>query len=358
MSEAAAPSGSVRFSDNNLDFVRLLAAMQVAVVHAKESFGVTVPLAVEFLLDAFPGVPIFFFLSGLLIYRSFENAGGLGPFALNRALRLLPALWSCVLLSLASVLATGYPLGEVPTARLVAWLAGQMTIVQFWNPSWLRDYGVGVVNGSLWTIAVEIQFYALTPLLWWIGRRTGHGARVLPWLALAAVTANVAYLALPRPVAESLPGRLAMVSFAPWVYMFILGAVVATWPAVIAAAVARPLWQWIALYLGVALATQAAGLPLGNRVHPLLVAALVPLVLNVGWARPGLAERVLHGNDISYGAYIYHMPVINVVLETGRLTAWSAVAGSLAATVLLASLSWRVVERPALRLKTRTLRPV
>ncbi len=358
MSAPAAPSANARFRDNNLDLLRLLAALQVAVVHAKESFRVTVPGAVEFVLDAFPGVPIFFFLSGLLIYRSYEHAGGLRPFAVNRALRLFPALWTCVLVSLGSVVATGYSLADVPWSRLLAWLAGQMTIVPFWNPAWLRAYGVGVVNGSLWTIAVELQFYALTPLLWWLVRRRGDGARTLPVLALLASAANVAYLALPRTVAESLPGRLAMVSFVPWVYMFILGAVVSTRPALIAAVTARPLWQWLALYGVLAGATRAAGLPLGNHVHPLLVLSLVPVVLHIGWARPGLAERWLHGDDISYGAYIYHMPVINVLLQTGALAAWPAVGVALAVTVGLAFTSWRLVERPALRLKTRSLRSV
>lgn len=346
------------FRANNLDLLRLIAAMQVAVVHAKESFEVEVPEVVEFLLDAFPGVPVFFFLSGLLIYRSYANAGGLGSFAMNRALRLLPALWTCVLVAFVSVLATGYPLADVGVARIAMWLAAQMSIVQFWNPSWLREYGVGVVNGSLWTIAVEIQFYALTPVLAWAVARSRDGARTL--LATAGVfgLANLAYLALPRDLATSLAGRLAMVSFAPWFYMFVLGAWVATRPALIAWVVARPLSAWLGIYVALAAVTRTVGLPLGNMVHPVLVLALIPVVLQVGFARPGLAERWLRGHDISYGAYIYHMPVINVLLETGVLDRWGAVAATLVLTVVLAFASWRIVERPALRLKRRTLRPV
>jgi peptidoglycan/LPS O-acetylase OafA/YrhL len=357
-SRAGASESTIRFRDNNLDLLRLVAAMQVAVVHSKESFGVELPSVVEFLLDAFPGVPVFFFLSGLLIYRSYGNAGGLAQFALNRGLRLLPALWTCVLLSLLSVWATGYALEGAGIWKILIWLTGQMTFVQFYNPSWLRDYGVGVVNGSLWTIAVEIQFYALTPLLWRSVQSARGGARTLLVLAAVFALGNLAYISLPRDVSDGLAGRLMMVSFVPWFYMFVLGAAVAMRPELIEASLSRPLWQWLSVYVLLAGATRALGLPLGNLVNPALVAALIPVVLHAGFARPGLAARWLHGSDISYGAYIYHMPVINVVLATGALVAWPAVFATLACTVILAALSWRVVERPALRLKRRTLRPV
>ena len=51
---------------NNFDLIRLFAASQVAITHASEHLGFNHPIidAIAFL----PGVPIFFFISGFLIY--------------------------------------------------------------------------------------------------------------------------------------------------------------------------------------------------------------------------------------------------------------------------------------------------
>ena len=49
------------------------------------------------------------------------------------------------------------------------------------HPDFLRGYGVGVLNGSLWTIPVELQFYALVPLIYWslsLRARTGTVAPI------------------------------------------------------------------------------------------------------------------------------------------------------------------------------------
>lgn len=40
-----------------------------------------------------------------------------------------------------------------------------MSFVQFYNPDWLRGFGTGVLNGSLWSIPVELQYYVLLPFL-------------------------------------------------------------------------------------------------------------------------------------------------------------------------------------------------
>lgn len=48
-----------------------------------------------------------------------------------------------------------------------------MTAFQFYTGGWLRGYGVGVPNGALWTITVDIQFYIVSIFLakWLKGRR-------------------------------------------------------------------------------------------------------------------------------------------------------------------------------------------
>jgi peptidoglycan/LPS O-acetylase OafA/YrhL len=87
--------------------------------------------------------------------------------------------------------------------------------------------------------------------------------------------------------------------------------------------------------------------------RPLLAA----VVLAGAFTRHELAARLLRGHDISYGLYLWHMIVINALVELGLLGAWRHVALAAVLAVLAAMLSWRLVERPALSLKRRPVRP-
>ena len=78
---------------NNFDLIRLAAALQVAFIHAVADLGVAAPWPLRPIAEWFPGVPIFFFISGFLISKSFEKednlkyeaeaALGIGKAALN-----------------------------------------------------------------------------------------------------------------------------------------------------------------------------------------------------------------------------------------------------------------------------------
>ena len=173
---------------NNFDLIRLFAASQVSITHIAATLGVeNSALSV---LGLFPGVPIFFFVSGYLIYGSYEqskkNANENLNFFIKRCLRLYPALWLCFLLSITSIWTSGY-LSKVDFSMFdfIIWTITQNTIFQFYNPDFMRGYGVGVVNGSLWTISVELQFYFLTPFIFYLFNKFRLSSVILLVLFLA-----------------------------------------------------------------------------------------------------------------------------------------------------------------------------
>jgi len=337
-------------STNNFDLIRLLAALQVMLKHALVHLGFDGPWTE--LLGLFPGVPVFFFISGFLIFQSFHNSSSARQFAVNRLLRIYPALVVCFAVAVGLVLATGYmPASRLARADFAAWAAAQLTLFQIYNWEALRGFGVGALNGSLWTIAVELQFYLLTPLLAW----AVTSGRQAIWMLLLAigVAANLAM----QPGATAFGPKLYSVSAPPWFYMFMLGAWLST----------RPDWQarlqrapWLALLLGYA-AVGGVGHWLGwrvtgNEINPLSYVLLAALVYRLAFTRPETSRRLLGPNDISYGVYIYHMPVINMLVHAGWVGRPADVAIASAATVALAILSWLAIERPALRLKRAALR--
>jgi len=63
----------------------------------------------------------------------------------------------------------------------------------------------------------------------------------------------------------------------------------------------------------------------------------------------------LNSNDISYGVYLYHIPLLNLLLFH-RIIGVAGFIVLLAMTLAAAMLSWRVIEKPALALKHYSLR--
>ena len=364
---ATAQPEAFRFSENNFDLIRLVAALEVAVRHCYVHLvSERLPAWLEYPLSLVPGVPIFFFLSGYLISRAWERSPSTSDYFRNRALRLFPALWACVALSVVILFASGY-LATVQWSPLgiTAWIACQGTVVQFWNPGFLREFGTGAVNGSLWSISVEIQFYVATCVAYTLLRRLSPVRITIALAVLAAAFSlfNVfgglieeQLVTLPR---GELLQKAYKVTLLPWFFMFLLGAVAQRTSGLFVPALIQYRWSVVAMYVGALLLDfHAWGMPTGNEIPAYLVPLMGCMVLTAAYWRPGIAERLLRRNDISYGVYIHHMPLVNLLLYLGPTgpvgSFWLALTG----TIALATLSWRFVERPFLRRKRSALRSV
>ena len=94
-----------KLRNNNFDLIGLFAALQVAIIHtiAHLDLDIHIPL-----LEYFPGIPIFFFVSGFLINLSFERLGSYGE-----VYHLVVALVAIFILSLIS-----WKFVEKPALRL------------------------------------------------------------------------------------------------------------------------------------------------------------------------------------------------------------------------------------------------
>ncbi len=212
----------------------------------------------------------------------------------------------------------------------------------------------------------RLSFYVTLPLVYrWILSRTARTGNVV----LVAIAMASFVIWDVNSVAElthnTLWLKLLRVSPIPNVHMFLVGLLLQRNYVRVAPWVEGKLAMWFVAYVGLMLLQKRAfgGTLAVEHVAP----NLLPLARDQGTARllrdsfafsaRGVSRRILRGNDISYGLYIYHALVMNLFLHlhlTGRPIYFFAAA---ACAVSMGALSWKVVEAPALRLKSQVRRP-
>ncbi len=344
-----------------LDGIRALAVLVVLGYH----------LGLPHLAGGLLGVGVFFTLSGFLITRilltSWSRTGTLElrRFWLHRARRLLPALALVLVVVLAGTALTdpgaiAERWGETWSAA--AYVANWHTIAE--GESYFERFvGPGPLD-HLWSLSVEEQFYLIWPVVLLVALR-GFGMRrrslvlltagiTAVSFALLAVLANPgfdhtrAYEGTDTRAGGILVGallalaweRLVKVSHLPDVRAGvqaagILGLVGIAWLVTSTDDYSMQLYSYGLLLLSLCSAALVAAVAIPGSLlgRPLGVAPL-------RW----LGER-------SYGIYLWQLPVIaflpTAVLEESRL-AWSLLLT--ATTLVLAELSWRLVEDPVRRL--------
>lgn len=327
---------------NNLEWLRLIFALQVLFVHAGEHLNLPMPNFIHH----FPGVPAFFFVSGFLIYASYLNAPGRIYYE-NRFLRLIPALIAVTMGGVAIALAArGISDLKENFSQYFIWFLAQITLGQAYNPSLFRDIGVGVINGSLWSITVEVLFYFSIPVIVFLEKKRKE---IVIWLMLFTfITYFVGPDLLSRKIyrEKSIYNFLELTPIA-WGWMFGFGLLCAKHFKAIQQHIHYAPWLIIPLAAMIAFGEGPIFGSVGNRVGIVYFFCYSSLILWIAFYTPYARLPF----DISYGTYIWHMPVINFML----LKSMTGIIPSVVATAILAMASWYLIERPALGLKKKTL---
>jgi peptidoglycan/LPS O-acetylase OafA/YrhL len=197
-----------------LDGLRGLAVLLVLWYHVWEISWLSPPAWLAFLpATGFVGVTLFFFLSGFVISYPFvqaQAAGGPAPswghFAWRRFIKIVPSY----VLSIAVAYALGYAQRQ-PDAAVLPDLATHLLFIHTWFPE-----RFGSINGVLWTLAVEVEFYCIFPLVWWGFRRRPYlcaGAMIaIAWIWRASF-AQCCFHTLFGHYEENLPGYLDIFAF-------------------------------------------------------------------------------------------------------------------------------------------------
>src|SRR5579863_6922611 len=197
-----------------LDGLRGIAVVLVLWYHLWEITWLAPGPMLEFLpATGFISVHLFFFLSGFVISYPFVRATvartaepSWRDFAWRRFIKIVPSY----LLSIAIAYAIGYAQIQ-PNASTVPDLVTHLLFIHTWFPD-----RYGTIDGVLWTLAVEVEFYLIFPLIWWCFKRQ-------PWLTAAAMIAiawawraymaQCCYVTLFEQWEENVPGYLDIFAF-------------------------------------------------------------------------------------------------------------------------------------------------
>ena len=361
-----------------LDAMRAVGSIAVLLTHVGFQTGMTVNTslgAVVARLDI--GVALFFGLSGLLLVLPWADTAFLPDptpstrsYLWRRALRILPAYWIAVVAALAL-------LPDNDNASPATWVSN-LLLVQIYSPGLIAP---GLTQ--MWSLATEVAFYLCLPLiaagLVRLARRWGLPGALVGALALGLVgLAWIAWVQTTDAV-DSGVATLWLPGYLPWFGVGLaLGFVVAAHRAGQGGAVARTLhgmarapWSVWAVALGVFLVSstpmagprglaefRSPGEALTKTALYALVVALILVPATFG--SQGVAHRILVSapmrwlGRISYGIFLWHLIVLAFAFQalhifyfTGEFAKVAAV--TLTGSIVLAQLSWALVEQPIQR---------
>lgn len=352
---AEAQPGPPRLSDvlehtnNNFNTVRLLAALSVVVSH---SFLLVVGQTFAEPLSSTPytlgqhAVNVFFVLSGLMLSRSFAIQPNWQTFGIARALRIFPGLFVCAALvawilgpfgtrlSIAEYFHDGHTL-TYPFATLIIFDRAQL------HDMFLSGTHPGEINEPLWTIKYEVFAYVVFAVGMSLGLITKRSVIVLGCLVLAIALT----LASSAPSALSAPPIGSFVRFG---FCFALGIVAYRYRAKV-----KLRWTVAGGLLALAFLTNRT--PAANVIF---IVSFAYAALVLGSIRIPRVTKFTGKTDLSFGLYIYAWPIQQLVLVTAGLAVpvWAHLTISLVLSLLFASLSWGLIEKPALSLKSHLKR--
>lgn len=337
--------------NNNFDAVRLGLSLIVVLAHVGILTGVDEFSEFIYIFNSFFAVKAFFAISGFLVGLSYLSCHSILEYAQKRAYRIFPAyiatIFFCIFVgALVSTLSIDQFLMSPDTRKYFFANLSLLNFLQPTLPGVFTNNLEQVLNGSLWTIKVEVMLYFCIPLLIFLFKKYGSFKTSIFVFLLSIAWVwyfeHVHHGFLGREIARQFPGQLAY---------FIVGLFLALNQKLLPKLKIIALVSFVALFIFEDWRVKLFLDPIGYSSIVLYLATSALRSLDMG-----------KFGDISYGIYLYHFPIIQLLIYYNifQMHAWLGLFLALFCTILMAFLSWHFLEKNFLHrnLKTVTVRGV
>lgn len=332
---------------NNFDFIRVVAAFCVIVSHQFALNGLREPSVLDVHSIGGFGVLLFFSISGYLVSMSWEADPNAFRFLTKRFLRIWPGLAVVIVLAafVLGPLVSNLSLHDYYLHPLIGeYLKNLRFSLRDQLPlSFVGNTLPGAINGSIWTIPIEVKCYALLGLL---GVTTLLRYR---WVIATLTALTVIAYAVVEPRGDRIvavlnwrPEQRFMLEFSLFFFAGVLFHKLD-----VKSSVQRQVWAFALCWSGALIAFAL------HRPFLSLWLAIPITTLLFGTASTAYIKQTGRYGDVSYGLYLYAFPVQQTFfwLYKDKLS-WFTILGLASITTLcFAFASWHLVEKRALRLK-------
>lgn len=290
----------------------------------------------------------FFVLSGFLITSSWLRNPRPREYFVARALRIFPGLWVCLIVVAFVIAPIGVAIQGGSPKKL---LMSTAPIEYVLNNAVLNVYHASIAgtpngvpwphvwDGTLWTLIFELFCYIGVAVAGIIGLLARRWAVPVAFVLAVCLAAVVSYPVFGMQTIPQMIARFAVV--------FLAGMLIHQFRDVLPA-------RWSLVTICMVIAITSALLMPNYRVVGAIPLAYAVIVSGALIRNPRFRLRT----DLSYGVYIYGWPMQQLLVICGLAFlnpfVFAVVAG--AATLPLAALSWFVVEKRAMALKSRFTR--
>lgn len=304
------------------------------------------------------GLVLFFVLSGFLLSRPWfaavldgRDLPDLRRYARARVARIAPAYYAALLGSIGLL----WGLSGTPGLRLppIQEIPLFLVFAQNFSPATVMK-----LNPPMWSLAVEVMFYVLLPVIGWLAVRLPRRRRYQALVPLALLALGVAYNWVVAGLDLGMTASKTLAAMLPYFAAGMLAALALHGRTIRRARRRTMIAGGVALVLADGTLKAAAPAHGVNATEYFSIIRDLPSALGFALVLGGLAVaphgrviggRVLAGmGTISYGFYLWHVPVLMFLRGHGLLPMDPALGTLVALLPALAvsSLSWFALERP------------
>lgn len=337
----------------NISMLRIVLALVLALTH-----GLTALKGIPSThTNLIPVVPVFLFIAGYYIFASYKKRPLPIDFIWTRYFKLLPIILVsvCATLGLLAIGGGARVFSATLLNDIPAWLLGQFSVLQGYYPPGFAETGIAAKNSPMWFISALLIYYISIPVIAAVERWFPH----FVWLIIGL---SLIYYTMQSGIVSTSAGvRATITTGIDWAGAHQANPVL---KAALSAGSNALFFAWM-FYAGcLARRYQSYLLDVSNLTKIIVLSGIVSLLIHVSGVFTGIDSGLApwyfpfyvglwiaathflgaytHLPNLSIGIFVWHAQVNNLMVTMGL----SSLMLSLVLTVLLAGVTYYLVERP------------